>query len=308
MATKKTSTTTKKKTTTSKKKNTSTKKTTPKKKTTAKQNVTPIPTKINIVEQTISNNNTKKKNTLKKVYTIIICILSAALLVSCIIEGINILTPPENELPVDVDKPTPTPEESEYEKINKLFTEDLDLDIYREENNNAEIVGRLEIPGVFNLLLTQTKDNDYYIEYNIKRKRSNKGTEFVDYRTKLTDKQVNVYGHNSRLYDLPFKNLEKFLEKDFFDKNEYILLQDDNNRRIYQIVSIKRVTTDYEHMKVDTKGKEHTLHIEKLLANSTHQRDVKYDENTNILVLQTCTREKSVQAFYVLTAFEINVN
>ena len=54
-----------------KKKNTSTKKTTPKKKTTAKQNVTPIPTKINIVEQTISNNSTKKKNKLKKVYTII---------------------------------------------------------------------------------------------------------------------------------------------------------------------------------------------------------------------------------------------
>ena len=308
MATKKTSTTTKKKTTTSKKKNTSTKKTTPKKKTTAKQNVTPIPTKINIVEQTISNNTTKKKNKLKKVYTIIICILSAALLVSCIIEGINILTPPENELPVDINKPTPTPEETEYEKINKLFSENLDLDFYRKENNNAEIVGRLEIPGVFNLLLTQTKDNDYYIEYNIKRKRSNKGTEFVDFRTKLTDKQVNVYGHNSRLYDLPFKKLENFLEKEFFNQNQYIMLQSEKDRRIYKIVSIKRVTTDYEHMKVDTKGKEHITHIEKLLDNSTQKRDVKFDENTNLLVLQTCTREKNIQAFYVLVAFEMDVN
>ena len=302
MATKKTSTTTNKKTTTSKKKNTSTKKTTPKKKTTAKQNVTPIPTKINIVEQTISNNNTKKKNKLKKVFTIIICILSAALLVSCIIEGVNILTPPENELPVDINKPTPTPEETEYEKINKLFSENLDLDFYRKENNNAEIVGRLEIPGVFNLLLTQTKDNDYYIEYNIKKKRSNKGTEFIDYRNKMTDKQINIYGHNSRLYDLPFKKLENFLKKDFFDKNEYLLFQHEEGRRIYQIAAIKKVTTDYEHMVLNaTNQKEH---ISKLLEDSIQSRELEYDDNTNIIVLQTCVRQHDGH-YYILIGFEV---
>ena len=74
------------------------------------------------------------------------------------------------------------------------------------------------------------------------------------------------------------------------------MLQSEKDRRIYKIVSIKRVTTDYEHMKVDTKGKEHITHIEKLLDNSTQKRDVKFDENTNLLVLQTCTREKNIQA------------
>ena len=251
-----------------------------------------------------------KKITLKKVYIVIIITLSILLLITSTIEIINIITPPENEIPTEVDKnPESKEEEKEEEKeeLNKLFSKDLDLDYYRKENNNAEIVGRLEIPGVFNLLLTQTKDNDYYIEYNIKRKRSNKGTEFVDFRTKLTDKQVNVYGHNSRLYDLPFKNLEKFLEKDFFDQNEYILLQHETGRRIYRIVSIKRVTTDYEHMTVDTNNNNHINHIDKLLSNSAHQREVEYDENTNLLVLQTCTREKNVQAFYILTALEVNV-
>ena len=291
--------TTKKKTTT--KKTTSTKKQ-PTKKVTKKQ---PVKETIKVVEQPT---NEKTKNiTLKRIYIVIIIILSILLLISSTIEIINIITPPQNEIPTEVDKSPESKDEQEKEDLNKLFSEDLDLDYYRKENNNAEIVGRLEIPGVFNLLLTQTKDNDYYIEYNIKRKRSNKGTEFVDFRTKLTNKQVNVYGHNSRLYDLPFKNLEKFLEKDFFNQNEYILLQHEEGRRIYKIVSIKRVTTDYEHMIVDTTKKNHVSHIEKLLSNSTQQRDVEYDENTNLLVLQTCTREKNVQAFYVLTAIEVDV-
>ena len=291
--------TTKKKTTT--KKTTSTKKQ-PTKKVTKKQ---PVKETIKVVEQPT---NEKTKNiTLKRIYIVIIIILSILLLISSTIEIINIITPPQNEIPTEVDKSPESKDEQEKEDLNKLFSEDLDLDYYRKENNNAEIVGRLEIPGVFNLLLTQTKDNDYYIEYNIKRKRSNKGTEFVDFRTKLTNKQVNVYGHNSRLYDLPFKNLEKFLEKDFFNQNEYILLQHEEGRRIYKIVSIKRVTTDYEHMIVDTTKKNHVSHIEKLLSNSTQQRDVEYDENTNLLVLQTCTREKNVQAFYVLTAIEVAV-
>lgn len=290
---------TKKKTTT--KKTNHTKKTTPKK-VTKKQ---PVKKETKVVEQQPIEKT--KQTTLKKIYIAIIIILSILLLITSTIEIINIITPPQNEIPAEVDKSSESKDEQEKEDLNKLFSEDLDLDYYRKENNNAEIVGRLEIPGVFNLLLTQTKDNDYYIEYNIKRKRSNKGTEFVDFRTKLTDKQVNVYGHNSRLYDLPFKNLEKFLEKDFFNQNEYILLQHEEGRRIYKIVSIKRVTTDYEHMTVDTTKKNHVSHIERLLSNSTHQKDVEYDENTNLLVLQTCTREKNVQAFYVLTAIEIDI-
>jgi sortase B len=288
-------TTTKKSTNTTKK---TTKQTTPTK-VTKKQ---PIKKETKVVEQIKPEDN--KKLNLKKIYIIIIIALSILLLISTTIELVNIFTPSENLLPTA--PPQETISQEEKDNINKLFSEDIDLSLAKKENNNDEIVGRIEIPGVFNLLLTQTKDNDYYIEYNIKRKRSNKGTEFVDFRTKLTDKQINVYGHNSRLYELPFKNLEKFLEKDFFDQNEYILLQHEEGRRIYRIISIKRVTTDYEHMTVETTKKTHVSHIEKLLSNSTYQRDIKYDENTNLLVLQTCTREKNVQAFYVLTAFEVD--
>lgn len=242
------------------------------------------------------------KNSLKKLYIIIIIILSIALLISSTIEIINIFTPSENLLPTT--PPVQTPVESELDKLNQLFTEDIDFSIPRKENNNNEIVGRLEIPGVFNLLLTQTKDNDYYIEYNIKKKRSNKGTEFIDYRNKFSDNHINIYGHNSRLYDLPFKKLEHFLQKDFFNQNEYLLFQTEEGRRIYRIVAIKeeKPQKKYEHMIINSKNQKE--HITKLLENTIQKREVEYDENTNIIVLQTCVRQRDGN-YYILIGFEV---
>ncbi len=293
-------TNTKKSTTTKKSTSTkaSTKKTEPK--TTNKQVTKKQPIKKEIIVEQPINQETKN-NKLKKVYIIIIIILSIALIISSTMEIINIFTPSENLLPTKPqEKPSIT--EDEKEKINSLFTEDIDLSIPRKENNNNEIVGRIEIPNLFNLLLTQTKDNDYYIEYNIKKKRSNKGTEFIDFRNKMTDKQINIYGHNSRLYDLPFKKLENFLDKEFFNNNQYLLFQHEKGRRIYEIAAIKKVTTDYEHMIVNAKDQKE--HITKLLEKPIQSRELEYDENTNIIVLQTCIRQEDGN-YYILIGFEV---
>ena len=299
-------TTSKKKTTT--KKNTTTKKVTstktPSKKNQVKTSTKRVPKKQPIKKELIVEQPTieeTKNNKLKKVYIIIIIILSIALMISSTIEIINIFSPSKNLLPTKSQE-KPSIAEDEKEKINSLFTEDIDLSIPRKENNNNEIVGRIEIPGLFNLLLTQTKDNDYYIEYNIKKKRSNKGTEFIDFRNKMTDKQINIYGHNSRLYDLPFKKLENFLDKEFFDNNQYLLFQHEKGRRIYEIAAIKKVTTDYEHMIVNAKNQKE--HITKLLGNPIQKRELEYDENTNIIVLQTCIRQEDGN-YYILIGFEV---
>lgn len=291
--------TTTKKTTTSKPntkkevastKKTSTKKSTPKTKKVVKKE--PVVEEPKVIEKT----------KLKTIYIFIIIVLSVALLITSTIEIINILKPSENLLPTK--PPVTTQTESELDKINKLFSEDIDLSIPRKENNNNEIVGRIEIPGVFNLLLTQTKDNDYYIEYNIKKKRSNKGTEFIDFRNKFTDNHINIYGHNSRLYDLPFKKLEEFLNEDFFNNNEYLLFQTDEVRRVYKIVAITEVKKqkDYEHMIINSTNQEE--HITKLLEDSINKRDIKYDKDTNIIVLQTCVRQRDGN-YYLLIGFEV---
>lgn len=193
---------------------------------------------------------------------------------------------------------------SEKSQVEYLFSEDIDLTLYREKYNNKEIVGRLEIPGLFNILVTKTSDNKYYLNHSIDKKSDSKGTEFLDFRTNPTAKQVNVYGHNSRTYNLPFRKLENFLNEDFFNQTPYVLLQHDGGRRIYKIFSVKEVTTDNEHMNVETSLEYHKEHIQILMNNSLYTRDIEYDENSNLLTLQTCSYSGE-KTYYVISAIEI---
>jgi len=238
-------------------------------------------------------NNRKKSSKLSIFLTILITIFAFSYTV---VELINIYKKPENLLSQE------TTEISEKESVDSMFSQNVDFQSLRGKYNNNDIIARLEIPNVFNILLTQTDNNNFYLKYNIKKEKSSKGTEFIDYRNGLLNKQINIYGHNSAYYDSPFKKIELFSEKKFFDNNEYILLQHSNGRRIYKIVSFKIVSTDYEHMIVDAQN--HHDHISKLLENSIYKKDIEYTDDTNLLILQTCTIGGG-KNYYLLIAFEI---
>ena len=187
------------------------------------------------------------------------------------------------------------------EDINKLFSPDIDLNTYREKYNNKNIVARLEIPNMFNVLITQADNNDYYLNHAIDNKYDKKGTEYMDYRVTTNSRQINIYGHNSKTYDIPFRKLENFLDKDFFDNNMYILLQDDNGRKIYKIYAIKEVSSDYSHMRVKLEGEDFINQIKNLGSNYIYKRDIPYNENSKILVIQTCSYTSDT-SYYVITA------
>ena len=195
-------------------------------------------------------------------------------------------------------------ENSKQEKINIELSTDIDLQEKREEYHNNDIVARLEIPDLFNILIVHGTDNEFYLNHDLSRKKDIKGTEYLDYRVTTESKQINIYGHNSRTYNIPFRKLEKFLDKKYFNEHEYIVLQTFNTKRIYRIFSIKEDNGNYEHMKVNKKGKEFVEHIKTLESNSIHNREVKYDEDSNILVLQTCSYGKK-KTYYVISAIEI---
>ena len=190
------------------------------------------------------------------------------------------------------------------ETINIELSTDIDLEEKREEFKNNDIVARLEIPDLFNILIVQGNNNEFYLNHNLYRKKDVKGTEYIDYRVNTESKQINIYGHNSRTYDIPFKKLEKFLDEEFFNTHEYIVLQTLNSKRVYRIFSIKEDNGNYEHMKVTKTGKEFKEHINTLKSNSIYTREVKFDEDSNLLILQTCTYGKK-NTFYIISAIEI---
>lgn len=249
------------------------------------------------------------KRSTKKVIDICILFVISLLAIFTITSNYNNEQERNNLLPIEPEElinqeeqEEPQVVETEKDKINKLFSPDINVQFAKEEYNNQDIIGRLEIPNLFNILITQTNNNEYYLNHNINNKKDIKGNEFLDYRNTPSDSQINIYGHNSSTYDIPFRKLEKFLNKDFFNNNQYIIFQTDTVRRIYKIVSINKVSSNYIHMNINQQNQKE--HIKKLLSNSINLKEIEYTNDTNIIILQTCvTNEKNT--YYLLIGFEI---
>ena len=183
---------------------------------------------------------------------------------------------------------------------------DVDLNQERINHNNNDIIGRLEIPDLFNILVVRGNDNSYYLNRNIDKKQDIKGNEFLDYRVSPNSKQINIYGHNTRDPNIkvPFLRLERFNDEKFFNDNKYIIFQYDGGKSIYKIIAWKEVQ-DSEHMAVDKTGTDYISHMTKLLTGVTYKREVSYDMNSDIMILQTCSHHLD-NAFYLLIGVKMD--
>lgn len=160
-----------------------------------------------------------------------------------------------------------------------------DLNYYKDYYLNEDIIGYLKINDTkIDTLLVKSNNNEYYLNHSINKEYDIKGSIFVDYRTNLNSKQINIYGHNSNEYDLQFKELEKYKDKSFYDKHKIIEIWNGKEVINYEIFSVQIVADNSEHMNINWDDEKH---LEKL-SNSIYNTGVVASTNDQILVLQTC--------------------
>ncbi len=176
-------------------------------------------------------------------------------------------------------------------KDDNIIQEDVQIEDHKNEDFLPDQQGILEIKSLdLESKIMQANDNKYYLSHNENNESDRKGCIYLDYRNNIDDHQLNIYGHNSDYYNLPFKKLEKFLNKDFYTKENIINIRLSDEVRTYKVFLIKIVNNnDNEHMKVKFSSEADFLkHLDKLRKNSLYDdmEKVSYDEQ--ILVLQTC--------------------
>ena len=220
-------------------------------------------------------------------------------------------TPPEIEVRKG-DEVIEVPEKEKYEiKINAdsvKMSPDVNFAEERAKYNNQDIIARLEIPDLLNLLVVKGSDNNYYLEHNIYRNSDVTGSTFMDYRVSPDSNQVNIYGHNSRddSLQVPFRDLEKFLDKGYFDSHPYIILQYENGKNVYKITSLTEVyNNNLEHMKVNKSGQDFVNHMNAIKSNPVFSRSIETNENSKYIILQTCSHHLD-NAVYLITGVKIN--
>ena len=171
------------------------------------------------------------------------------------------------------------------------------LPTYRNNYQNNNIMGMIEIPGVFSeVLIAKANDNDYYLNRNLWNQYDGIGAPFFDYRNGdlNNDRQINIYGHNSQnsqiLDRLPLSKLMNYTDVNFFNTYKDLYLYTDTQKIHYEILAIKIIQkSNNYHMTIHFYDDQDFIdHTNNLLNGSYNLRQTKIKKTDRILVLQTC--------------------
>ncbi len=232
----------------------------------------------------------KLKLKLKKEWIIII--IAVLVLGTCIGVSYALSNSHKNNDNQKLDKPVNKEEEKEP-YVNHLPEA-------REEHNNPDIVGEVEVPAIgMKELIVKGTDNKYYLNRDIDKNYTVKGATFMDYHVKDVDntREINIFGHNSDpnkvpyFPELPFEDLLKYQDEEFFNNkdNLEVIYRTDNGEYKYEIFMVSEIAKeDNEHMYINYQGEEYLNHIKKLRSKALHDTGVEITEEDKIFEMQTC--------------------
>lgn len=181
---------------------------------------------------------------------------------------------------------------SKEEKVDNNIVNEL-----RDKYNNKDIIGYLVIPNILNIEVLQSKDNKYYLEHNIYKEKDIVGSIYMDYRVNIDSNKVLIYGHSGNMDNLPFKVLNEYDSEEFFNKNNKIYYYSLNKVYTYEVFSTYIEYEDFDYMNINNfNNKSYLEHIMKLKNKSEYNKDIKLDNNSKIIILQTCSMDKKIKA------------
>lgn len=163
------------------------------------------------------------------------------------------------------------------------------LDEYRVQYNNYDIVAEVEVVGTtIKSIVTQTGDNEFYLNHSLSKEYDPVGVVFMDYRVNINSRKILLYGHNSQTIDTVFHRLENYLNKDFYDLHPNITLYTDEDTFLYKIFSVMIVVNDYQYFLTDFTDEMWLPHLNNLKSRSIYDTGVSLDKDDEVLILQTC--------------------
>ena len=233
---------------------------------------------------------------MKKIKSIIICLIVVILFLCVIIAGWNIFSisveyqrsektysqiKSNSDSGIHKDKSTSTKDD----KLESICFDEL-------KKTNKDTVGWLYSENTeIDYPVLQGKDNNQYLrhlptgEYNIA------GTLFVDYRCLdiANEKCYIIYGHNMH-NDTMFGSLPKYKKQSYYEEHPTLqYITPDNNYTIELFAGMVVENTDVIY---NIKSSDDVdSFIKRAIANSTFSSDVKFTDEDRVMVLSTCSNE-----------------
>mgnify|MGYP002858443452 CR=1 FL=1 len=153
--------------------------------------------------------------------------------------------------------------------------------------DNKYTIGWLKVSGTrIDYPVIKYKDNDYYLNHDFYNKKNSAGWIFMDYRNKLDDQNIIIYGHH-RKDGIMFGDIDKLMKKKYYDSNDGKILLVINDENIYyQIFSVYKAesNSNYNQPNYDN--------FKEILDELKNRSSIKFDSNLDdveqIITLVTC--------------------
>ena len=191
------------------------------------------------------------------------------------------------DLTENIEQEQPT-ESTDYININYI---NVNLDYYISKNN--ETVGWIQVNGTnINYPIVQHEDNNFYLEHDFYKRKTNNGWIFADYRDNFEYLNNNtiIYGHNL-INRTMFGQVPYMLNKKWFNKknNNYIKLSTKTTNSIWQIFSVYKTapTTDYLQSNFNS-IESYEKFLNTLKEKSIKNFEVELNYTDKIITLSTC--------------------
>ena len=207
-----------------------------------------------------------------KIIVIIVLIMIAISLILYKESGSEIDTIAQDYIHVD--------EVSGIESVKK------DLNYYIEINDDIEYT--IEISDM--LLPITNAGNEKYFRKNIRNESDSMGTLFID-EISGVDNMI-IQGHSSTKNDYVFTQLNKFLEKEYFENNPTFKIESSDGIIEYNIIAINSLSLDtdnkwwYQGEYANLGDKEDM--ISDFIDNSINSREIEFNITDQLVTLVTC--------------------
>ena len=117
------------------------------------------------------------------------------------------------------------------------------------QKENEDVKAWIKINGTnINYPVVQANDNEYYLYRNYKKENSNYGSIFIDSNSNIENPNSNIimYGHNMKDGSM-FKDLLKYLNKEYFNNHRYIEFVTNTSFNTYEIIAVFKSRIFYKN-------------------------------------------------------------
>ena len=162
---------------------------------------------------------------------------------------------------------------------------------------NPDVVAWLTVDSTnINYPITQTNDNDYYLNHDIMGNGKISGWTFMDYRnsSSMSDQNTIFYGHN--LFNkTAFGSISNMFTDNWFkNSNHIIVVRTDTGKYTYQVFSVYYIDPEVYYLQNNFySNADYATFLNTLRDRSKYNFGVGLDVGDKIITLSTCTDDNS---------------